>query len=426
MKSLKKLLIPALAVMTLATACNDKKSNPTPTPTPGTLANGSTLEGEITSNTTLSAGNTYTLKGGVHVKSGATLTIEKGVTVKSDANEPATAYLLIEPGAKINAVGTATEPIVFTSGKATPAVQDWGGIIVCGKAPINVTGGQNASEMGAGVTYGGTDAADNSGTIQYVRVEYTGKKQNQTKEHNGFTFEGVGSGTTVDHIAVYKGADDGIEFFGGTVNVKYFFAYGAQDDCIDWTYGWTGSMQYAVAVQADDVADRGFEGDNNGSNNTLTPYSSPKIANVTLVGSLIAGTDDGNGGLATGKTRAMKLREGTKGMIYNVVAYNFSSGIECQHDQSLANMNDGSLVIKGLHLENASHFKYAPSTGSYTGAKPFETEASNATAAAGTPSFISGKYVGTTASTVNASAIGLESAQFKGATATAWGTWTRM
>src|SRR5690606_39108636 len=201
--------------------------------------------------------------GPVHVKPGYTIYIEEGVTVKSERSASTVAYLLIEPGAKIEAEGTATSPIVFTSGEASPKQQDWGGIILCGKAPVNVGTGSAASEMGVGVVYGGTDPNDNSGTLRYVRVEYTGKKQSLEAEPNGFTFEGVGAGTMVEYIASYKGGDDGIEFFGGTVNVKYAVVYGAQDDSFDWTFGWTGKGQFWVAVQADDVADRGFEADNN-------------------------------------------------------------------------------------------------------------------------------------------------------------------
>src|SRR5690606_2543880 len=126
--------------------------------------------------------------GGVHVNNGAVLTIEEGVTVKAITNSKTdyanTAYLLIEPGAKIEAVGTASSPIVFTSNAANPAPQDWGGIILTGKAPVNSPGGTMPSEMGDGVVYGGNDPMDNSGTLKYVRVEYTGKKQSSDAEHN--------------------------------------------------------------------------------------------------------------------------------------------------------------------------------------------------------------------------------------------------
>jgi hypothetical protein len=399
----------------------------------GVLPNGATITGTITENTTLSKGNTYVLKAGVHVKPGATLTIEEGVTVKSDPNEPVAAYLLIEPGAKINAVGTESAPIVFTSGQASPKTQDWGGIILTGKAPINVEGGVAASEMGAGVTYGGTDANDNSGVMKYVRVEYTGKKSNADKEHNGFTFEGVGAGTVLEHLSVFKGADDGIEFFGGTVNLKYAVVYGAEDDSFDWTYGWSGKGQFWVAIQGDEYADRGIEADNNGKNNLASPYSNPKISNLTLVGSTVAQSDDGAGSVEAGKTRAMKLREGTKGILQNVVAYGFHSGIEVEHDQTFVNMNDGSLSLSSVDI-------YTPKAWSYKGyigsTKPYEdTAAKNTSSTDLKPSYITGVYIGsskTDAADPTKLDSWFENAPYRGAVESAannWvtkGTWARV
>ena len=348
------------------------------------LPNGSTLEGDLSSNIVLSEGNTYFLRGGVHVKSGNILTIQKGVTVKSDPNEPTPAYLLIEPGAKISAIGTMDAPIVFTSGKSDPKVQDWGGIILCGKAVLNVAGGSAVSEMG-GIPYGGTDDQDNSGIIQFVRVEYTGQKASNDKEHNGFTFEGVGSGTIVDHIAVYKGADDGIEFFGGTVNVKYAFVYGAQDDNFDWTYGWRGKGQHWVAIQASDAADRGIEADNNGDNQVAFPYSDPLISNVTLIGAKI-----------NNETRAIKLREGTKGRIYNVVVYGFDKGVEVEHDPTLDNMNKGALILANSYIGNTSPWSFKKSDGTkvnesvFTSSEYFNiVKESNAS-----PEFLSNVFIG--------------------------------
>lgn len=381
------------ALSSVAVACKSDDNNDN-NDTSGNLPNGSVLSGEYTSDIRLTANNTYILEGGVHIKPGATIYIEEGVTVTSHPTEPTPAYLAIEPGAKINAVGTASNPIVFTSGMSTPNPQDWGGIILCGKAPINPAGGTANSEMASGVVYGGTASADNSGVMSYVRVEYSGKKASNDKEHNGFTFEGVGSGTTLDHLAVYRGADDAYEFFGGTVNVKYLFAYGAQDDCFDWTYGWTGKAQFLVAVQADDEADRGFECDNNGSNNALTPLSNPTICNVTIIGSKNASTEG-----STGKTRAMKLREGTAGKFYNVVAYNFSSGIEVQHDLSLANLESGALMVANSNIHTASTFKYTATDGtSYTPTNAIDAAVNMVTADASgnQPSYLNG-YVGTSA-----------------------------
>ncbi|WP_256004187.1 MULTISPECIES: hypothetical protein [Pedobacter] len=393
----------------------------------GVLPNGSVITGNITENVTLGKGNTYTLKGGVHVKSNKTLTIQEGVVVKSDATEPTTAYLLIEPGAKIMAEGTASSPIIFTSGAAAPKEQDWGGIIICGNAPVNGEGGRIASEMGAGVTYGGQNADDNSGVLKYVRVEFTGKKQTADKEHNGFTFEGVGRGTVVEHLAVYRGGDDAFEWFGGTVNVKYLFAYGAQDDTFDWTFGWSGNAQFLVGVQADGVADRGMEADNSNKNNAANPYSNPTISNVTLVGSTTAKTgDDPTSATETGKTLGLKLREGTKGKLHNFVVYNFNNGIDVEHDGTLANMADGSLAIKNSDISNvkAFVFKHTTPTGGtrpvFNGVNMFlnAAYANTVNEANAKPAYITGVFVGSTATgAVNPTTLGtfFTAANYKGA-----------
>ncbi|MFC5284186.1 hypothetical protein [Pedobacter alpinus] len=411
----------------------------------GVLPNNTVITGDITSNVTLGKGNTYFLKGGVHVKANNTIKIEEGVTIKSDAVEVATAYLLIEPGAKIDAQGTATAPIVMTSGKATPMEQDWGGLIICGKAPSN-PGATVASEMGAGVNYGGTDVNDNSGIIRYVRVEYTGKKQTATKEHNGITFEGVGAGTKVEYICSYRGGDDGFEMFGGTVDIKYAVVFGAQDDLFDWTFGWKGKGQFWVGIQNSNtgsVADRGFEADNNGSNNAAAPFSEPTISNVTLVGSLTAKTgDDPLTAIETGKTIGLKLREGTKAKLYNFVIYNFSNGIDIEHNQSLANMADGSLFLKNSDVVNVNPHVFkntTPSGGtrpSFTGTNMLidATYLNTFTATSTTPSYISNVYVGTSATgAFNPTTLGsyFTAAQYKGAVQSSnnWvttGTWARV
>jgi len=394
----KSVAIAFSACVLFASCSKDDKPVITDPDNGGVLENNATLTGDISTNTTLAKGNTYFLKGGVHVVGGAVLTIQESVTVKSDPNDGSAAYLLIDPTSKIEAVGTAEAPIVFTSGKASPQAQDWGGIILTGKAPINVTGGTALSEMGQGVSYGGTDANHSSGTLKYVRAEYTGKKSTSEKEHNGFTFEGVGDGTIVEHIAVYHGGDDGIEFFGGTVNVKYAVVYGAQDDSFDWTYGWKGKGQFWVAVQGDIYADRGIEADNNGSNRSATPYSEPTLSNITLVGSTIADTDDGGGApIKTGATRAMKLREGTKGKLHNIVAYGFSSGVEVEHDETLANMEDGSFVLANSSVYGPKAWSFKNTAGAaFVGDKLFSTVTSNTTDALVKPTFITGKYIGTT------------------------------
>ncbi len=345
---------------------------------------------------------TYILKGGVQLVSGQKITIAEGVTVSSDPNEPTPAYLLIGPGAQIFAQGSASKPIVFTSGKATKKFGDWGGILLCGKAPVNTPGGTAPSEMGVGVTYGGTDANDNSGTLRYVRVEYTGAKASPTKEHNGFTFEGVGKGTTLEYLASYEGGDDGFEWFGGTVNAKYLVCVGAKDDLYDWTFGWSGYAQFLVGIQSNDVADRGIEADNNEDSHGATPFSNPTISNMILVGSSEAVTgDDPLNPDKSNETRMIELRRGTKLRMFNTVGYGFFKPVRFSNDVTLDNVDNGSLTITNSIFNWASgkSWEYAPNEGSpaYDGNKPFDEAESNNTASNasnGAPAGITDRYKG--------------------------------
>jgi hypothetical protein len=303
-----------------------------------------TLSGDITEDRVLDAQYEYTIAGGVHVKDGVTLTIPAGTVIKSNPDE-SVAYLLIEQGGKIDAEGTSDNPIVFTSGASTPAAGDWGGIILCGKAPIN-NGSTATAEVGD-VLYGGSDASDNSGVLKYVRVEYTGNAINDEKEHNGFTFNGVGSGTTVSHLQAYFGNDDGFEFFGGAVSADYLVSTGSGDDSFDWTYGWVGAGSYWIAEQANGVGDRGIEADNNGDNNEANPYSNPTLSNITLTG------------YSGSESDGMKLREGTKADIKNVLISNFKDGVEVEHATTVSNTASGELTLSDITVKDYSGDMYA-------------------------------------------------------------------
>jgi hypothetical protein len=165
------------------------------------------LKGELTGERTLEAGKTYTLVGGYQVKSGGNLIMEEGVTIKATRTiDGQPDYIIIEQGGRINALGTKDKPIVMTSTQESPGA--WGGLHICGKAPVNLTGGTGKSEIGD-APFGGTDPADNSGVVRYVRLEYTGFAFSETKESNGLTLYGVGNGTTIEYVQAYKGADDG-------------------------------------------------------------------------------------------------------------------------------------------------------------------------------------------------------------------------
>lgn len=284
----------------------------------------------------------WLVSGSSFVIGDATLSIAEGVTVYFDAESSATSLIAVQQGAKINAVGTAMNPIVLTSsnsisGSATaPDGGDWGGLVVNGRAAINI--GSSAEGEGGSGTYGGSDDADNSGSLRYIRLEFAGRVIGVDNELNGFSFNGVGSATTIEFIQSYFGEDDGIEFFGGTANVKWAVSTASRDDSFDWTHGWRGNGQFWVVEQIAGRGDRGIEADNLGDDNAATPFSEPTIANITLIGS------DGNG--AGNNTTGMRLREGTKGKLHNAIVTGFQSrGVRVSDTQTEANFTDGSLTL---------------------------------------------------------------------------------
>ncbi|MAD97710.1 MAG: multidrug transporter [Flavobacteriaceae bacterium] len=278
-----------------------------------------TLNGSITSDLTLDASKEYTITGPTVVESGATLTIPAGMTIKAAATG-ADVYLAVAQGGKIMAEGTSTQPIVMTSAAQTPNAGDWGGLIILGKAPINsVASGTATSEIG-NLPYGGSDANDNSGTLRYVRVEYSGGKASGQSENNGISFYGVGNGTNVSYIQVFEGKDDGVEFFGGTVNVSYMSVVNAEDDSIDWTEGYTGTITDAY-VKHGTTHDKGIEADgfntDLGNNSNPVFWSNPQIMNLTIVG------------LGSGvSSEAVRLRAGTRTFMENVHISGYNEGFD--------------------------------------------------------------------------------------------------
>lgn len=239
------------------------------------------LKGDIKDGTvTLDPTQTYILTGGLVVKSGATLVIPAGTTIKSSATAEATSlFIAVERNAKININGTAAKPVVMTSGKATPAQSDWGGLIIAGNGIVN-TGANGTSEVG-GLSYGGTDNADNSGNINYLKISYTGSKFSATKEYNGISFFGVGSGTVVSNIYAFESGDDGIEFFGGAVNATNLVIINSYDDSLDFADGWQGT---ATNVYINGVTKAGVEGSNNEKDPSgATPVTNAKLVNISVI-----------------------------------------------------------------------------------------------------------------------------------------------
>ncbi|MDR3119534.1 MAG: hypothetical protein LBU44_09020 [Mediterranea sp.] len=297
------------------------------------------LKGDLTQSITLKTGKEYTLTGGFHVKNGATLTIEAGVKIIAE-DDDIVDYILIEQGAKISAQGTAANPIVMTSERKEAGA--WGGLHICGYAPTNI-GATGKSEIGD-ANYGGNNAADNSGILRYIRLEYTGYAFSEEKEANGVTFYGVGNGTEVEYLQAYKGSDDGFEWFGGTVNVKHLVVTDCSDDSFDWTEGWCGRAQFLVAYQGAESSigydcDCLVEADNNGNNSAATPISHPTLANLTLVGNS-SGTNK----------RGIRLRAGTQVAIYNALVKGKADCLTTETDPTEQSLVDGTSVLDFVHI----------------------------------------------------------------------------
>lgn len=250
----------------------------------------------ITTNTTWTNDNTYTLFGDIIVKNGATLTIEKGTLIKG--NKTTLSRLVVAAGAKLVAQGTAEEPVVFTSSQ--PVGQrsraDWAGIAICGLAPINSKDANGNSIQGriecgtdADYDYGGTNADDSSGVISYVRIEYAGYVCGTNTELNSLTMGGVGRKTKIDHVMISYGQDDGFEWFGGNVNCSELISFGARDDDFDTDFGYSGKVQNGLIIRLDTVADQGdisnaFESDNDANGTYNTPYTGAVFSNITVIG----------------------------------------------------------------------------------------------------------------------------------------------
>jgi hypothetical protein len=304
------------------------------------------VSGRITNDTTWENDFYYVLRGAVFVQGGARLTIEPGTTIVGETATLGT--LVIARGSRIIANGRADAPIVFTSDQPVGdrGRGDWGGLIINGRAPLNVSGGEGIGEGDTGV-YGGDDPNDNSGVLRYVRVEFAGIEFSPDNELNGIAFQGVGRGTVVDHVQVKMNKDDGVEFFGGTVDAKHLVLTSIADDSIDWTDGWTGRLQFVVAHQRGDDADNGIEADNSGDNNNLLPRSDPTIYNLTLVGD-----PDNNEGSESDD--GMLLREGTAATIRNFIVMGFKEfGINVDQTATVQQVRNGNLTLaNGILFQN--------------------------------------------------------------------------
>ena len=325
-----------LAGLTLFTACSDDEPTNNGGDEPGTEE--TTLTGTITEDVTLTSGTTYRLSGQYIVEEGATLTIEPGVQIVA-VHDDVVDYILVKQGARIEAEGTASSPIIMTSEQKEPGA--WGGIHICGRAHTNVEGGTGNSEIG-NAAYGGNDDADNSGTLRYVRVEYTGFAFDEEHEANGISFYGVGNGTTVDHCQAYRGSDDGFEFFGGSVNISNMVVTDCSDDSFDWTEGWNGTATNLIATQESEetlgyACDCLIEADNNENNYGARPVSAPTIENAILIGNGAAG----NG---------VHLRRGTQVKMNNVQIYGKGDALHVESAETENALMDGTSTMSNVRI----------------------------------------------------------------------------
>ena len=339
----------------------------------GVVRNTIILSGRITKDTTLYAKDFNYLSGVVYITNGATLTIEAGAKIESKLKPLEVTSLTITRGAKIIAQGTAEKPIIFTSGNAIPSSGNWGGIVLCGKAPINTTfnsikglyeveGGINNAN-GDGLA-GSGDAAvptaistDNSGILSYVRIEYAGYGLQPDKEINSLTMAAVGSGTQIDHIQVTYARDDAFEWFGGTVNCKYLIAYKTQDDDFDTDNGFVGKVQFGIAMRDPIIADvstsEAFESDNDASGSAATPITAPVFSNFTVIGPKPTATSPFSDRFRAGA----HIRRNSKISIFNTLFIGWPQGIFFD--------NNGTVPVTNNLADTSINIRYNTFAGNY-------------------------------------------------------------
>ncbi|WP_413999984.1 hypothetical protein ACMDB5_05360 [Flavobacterium sp. W1B] len=346
---MKKVFLSMLSlVVTLAFTSCDNGSDTETNPNEVSL-DPANLKGVLESGkeATLDPSKVYYLTGAFIVQNGAKLTIPAGTVIKATENTDSTVrYIAVSQGAQIFINGTATNPVVMTSAKASPAKSDWGGLVICGKAPINTsaTAGGTASAEVSDLTYGGSDLNDNSGVIRYLRIEYTGYAYTSSKEFNGLSLFGVGAGTTLEYVQANHNGDDGIEFFGGTVNGKYLVSTDSDDDSIDFADGWAGTGENWYIKN---TAKAGIEGSNNGTNGYATPTTNATLKNISIVMGTLANTEN-----------AIYLKEGagkwTASNIYIDGAFS-GKGIKILSTDAAANKNvtDGNIKFNPIQFANS-------------------------------------------------------------------------
>lgn len=330
-----------------------------------------TISANISSNTTWTAGNTYALGGPIYVKNNATLTIEPGVVIASTTPG---AGLFITKGSKLIAEGTVSSPIVFTSGN-TPGNRnrgDWGGVILLGKGSYNINGGINYiegiaasadTEFGGGAT---PDDNDNSGSLKYVRIEYAGftyGAAGSNTEINGLTMGACGKQTKVDYVQVSYANDDAFEWFGGSNDCSHLVALNALDDDFDADNGFSGNVQFCLAIKQPSAADTSdsncFETDNNSQSTAGTSFTRGIFSNCTLVGPTYRATLPGGGALAVRHRRAAHMRRNTQLQIWNSIFMDFVDGVVVDGTTTITNATNNTLKFKSNIIAGTAAAKVA-------------------------------------------------------------------
>jgi hypothetical protein len=358
---MKKLILFTAAIAFLATSCRKIEAD---TYIVGDKDGGNNstvestmLEGKISKDRTLKAGNTYTIRGIVYVTNGAKLTIEPGTVIHGETSSKGA--LVITRGSQIIADGTKDKPIVFTSDAANPKRGDWGGVVVCGNAPTNASfnGVQGVGQVEGGVNngeglglFGGTNAADNSGILRYVRIEYAGYAYLPDNELNGLTLAGVGNATTVDYVEIFKANDDAIECFGGTVNLRHTIFISTLDDDFDTDNGYSGTVQFGIIVRDSAIADisksESWESDNDANGSALTPQTSAVYSNITAIGPRATKSNVGNSLYLGGA----QIRRNSTISIHNSVIMGYPTGVLI--DASKGVPTDNNIKANTLAITN--------------------------------------------------------------------------
>jgi hypothetical protein len=337
MNFFKAFTLTAAVVATMGmTACGDDNGGDDPKPEypNGELYEGSDLKGEIKTKIRLDAATTYDLSAPLFIAEGGVLTIPAGTKIVGSNGYDS--YILVLQGGQINVKGTAADPVEMTSEDG--AAGTWGGLVINGKAPLGEAGRTATTEINADYSYGGADMADNSGSIEYLILRGTGAKSSADVEHNGLTLNGVGNGTKIENVFVIDGSDDGIEFFGGSVNVTSLLVVNSDDDMFDFTDGYSGTLKNAYGIwekgfSSSESDPSGVEADGNFDGNfpTHTAMSDFTIENVTFDLRLEYNDEDDTRRMQN----VLRIRRGSTATITNALA------IGAGRAENLINMQDG-------------------------------------------------------------------------------------